>query len=794
GSVETPRGHIRVTSYPGEEKIGSYAILSPQAVLNSEKLACIHPLAEQVLVMTHKGRAGRYKVEPYHGKVIVPEGTAVPVQDFQALSESATIVFNEREFVNRYLHHIAINGGALNTDEEYYKTVKTQDTDSEYVFDIDARKCVKREDAGPLCLTGDLVDPPFHEFAYESLKTRPAAPHKVPTIGVYGVPGSGKSGIIKSAVTKKDLVVSAKKENCAEIIRDVRRMRRMDVAARTVDSVLLNGVKHPVNTLYIDEAFACHAGTLLALIAIVKPKKVVLCGDPKQCGFFNMMCLKVHFNHDICTEVYHKSISRRCTQTVTAIVSTLFYDKRMKTVNPCADKIIIDTTGTTKPHKDDLILTCFRGWVKQLQIDYKNHEIMTAAASQGLTRKGVYAVRYKVNENPLYSQTSEHVNVLLTRTEKRIVWKTLAGDPWIKTLTAKYPGDFTASLDDWQREHDAIMARVLDKPQTADVFQNKVNVCWAKALEPVLATANIVLTRQQWETLHPFKHDRAYSPEMALNFFCTRFFGVDLDSGLFSAPTVALTYRDQHWDNSPGKNMYGLNREVAKELSRRYPCITKAVDTGRVADIRNNTIKDYSPTINVVPLNRRLPHSLIVDHKGQGTTDHSGFLSKMKGKSVLVIGDPISIPGKKVESMGPLPTNTIRCDLDLGIPSHVGKYDIIFVNVRTPYRNHHYQQCEDHAIHHSMLTCKAVHHLNTGGTCVAIGYGLADRATENIITAVARSFRFTRVCQPKNTAENTEVLFVFFGKDNGNHTHDQDRLGVVLDNIYQGSTRYEAGR
>ncbi len=794
GSVETPRRHIRVTSYPGEEMIGSYAVLSPKAVLNSDKLSCIHPLAEQVLIMTHKGRAGRYKVEPYTGKVVVPEGVAVPIQDFQALSESATIVYNEREFVNRYLHHIATNGGALNTDEEYYKVIRSSEAESDYVFDIDQRKCVRKNDAGPLCLVGELVDPPYHEFAYESLKTRPAAPHKVPTIGIYGVPGSGKSGIIKSAVTKKDLVVSAKKENCAEITRDVKRLRKMDITARTVDSVLLNGSKHAVQNLFIDEAFACHAGTLLALIAIVKPKKVVLCGDPKQCGFFNMMCLKVHFNHDICTEVHHKSISRRCTQTVTAVVSTLFYEKRMRTVNPCTQRIIIDTTGSTKPEKDDLILTCFRGWVKQLQIDYKHHEVMTAAASQGLTRKGVYAVRYKVNENPLYAQNSEHVNVLLTRTEKRIVWKTLAGDPWIKTLTANYPGDFTATLDEWQQEHDAIMARVLDAPVSTDVFQNKVNVCWARALEPVLATANITLTRAQWDTIPPFALDRAYSPEMALNFLCTRFFGVDLDSGLFSARTVPLTYKNQHWDNSPGINMYGLNMTVARELARRYPCILKAIETGRMADIRVDAVKEYSPTTNVVPLNRRLPHALVTEHRNYGVADYSGFLAKLKGSTLLVIGDPIHVQGKRVESLGPSPTATYRSSLDLGIPQEIGKYDIVFINVRTEYKYHHYQQCEDHAIHHSMLTCKALNHLNKGGTCVAVGYGMADRATENILTAVARSFRFTRVCQPRNTQENTEVLFVFFHKDNGNHLQDQDRLGIILNNIYQGSSQHEAGR
>nr|AGE98152.1 non-structural polyprotein precursor P1234 [Venezuelan equine encephalitis virus] len=793
GSVETPRGLIKVTSYAGEDKIGSYAVLSPQAVLRSEKLTCIHPLAEQVIVITHSGRKGRYAVEPYHGKVVVPEGQAIPVQDFQALSESATIVYNEREFVNRYLHHIATHGGALNTDEEYYRVVKPSEHEGEYLYDIDKKQCVKKELVSGLGLTGELVDPPFHEFAYESLRTRPAAPYQVPTIGVYGVPGSGKSGIIKSAVTKKDLVVSAKKENCAEIIRDVKKMKGLDVNARTVDSVLLNGCKHPVETLYIDEAFACHAGTLRALIAIIRPKKAVLCGDPKQCGFFNMMCLKVHFNHEICTQVFHKSISRRCTKSVTSVVSTLFYDKRMRTTNPRDSKIEIDTTGSTKPKKDDLILTCFRGWVKQLQIDYKGNEIMTAAASQGLTRKGVYAVRYKVNENPLYAPTSEHVNVLLTRTEDKIVWKTLAGDPWIKTLTAKYPGDFTATMEEWQAEHDAIMRHILEKPDPTDVFQNKANVCWAKALVPVLKTAGIDLTTEQWNTVDYFKEDKAHSAEIVLNQLCVRFFGLDLDSGLFSAPTVPLSIRNNHWDNSPSPNMYGLNHEVVRQLSRRYPQLPRAVTTGRVYDMNTGTLRNYDPRINLVPVNRRLPHALVTQHADHPPSDFSAFVSKLKGRTVLVVGEKMSISGKTVDWLSDTPDSTFRARLDLGIPNELPKYDIVFVNVRTQYRYHHYQQCEDHAIKLSMLTKKACLHLNPGGTCVSIGYGYADRASESIIGAVARQFKFSRVCKPKVSKEETEVLFVFIGFDRKTRTHNPYKLSSTLTNIYTGSRLHEAG-
>nr|QMV47822.1 CHIKV-Ubi-luciferase polyprotein [Cloning vector AGG1221:pCHIKVLuc] len=90
--------------------------------------------------------------------------------------------------------------------------------------------------------------------------------------------------------------------------------------------------------------------------------KVVLCGDPKQCGFFNMMQMKVNYNHNICTQVYHKSISRRCTLPVTAIVSSLHYEGKMRTTNEYNKPIVVDTTGSTKPDPGDLVLTCFRGW------------------------------------------------------------------------------------------------------------------------------------------------------------------------------------------------------------------------------------------------------------------------------------------------------------------------------------------------------------------------------------------------------------------------------------------------
>ncbi|AEJ36230.1 non-structural polyprotein ns123 [Ndumu virus] len=772
GVVETPRRAVRVTAQAGDTMIGEYLLVSPQTVLRSAKLECVHELAEQVKIMTHSGRSGRYPVEGYDGRVLLPAGTALEIPDFQALSESATMVYNEREFVNRKLKHIALHGASLNTDEENYDHVDAEAVDHEYVFDVDKGMCVKRDQTSGLVLVGDLTNPPYHEFAYEGLRIRPSAVHKVPIIGVFGVPGSGKSAIIKSLVNTRDLVTSGKKENCTEIVNDVKKQRNMTIIAKTVDSILLNGCRSRPETLYVDEAFACHAGTLLALISIVKPsKKVVLCGDPKQCGFFNMMQLKVNYNHDICTQVFHKSISRRCTQPITAIVSTLHYGGKMRTTNPCTRPVEIDITGKTKPQKGDLILTCFRGWVKQLEIDYRGHEVMTAAASQGLTRKGVYAVRQKVNMNPLYAEKSEHVNVLLTRTEDRLVWKTSSGDPWISVLTNVPPGNFSATIEEWEAEHNAIVSVLEGAHAPIDVFACKSRVCWAKALQPVLDTAGIQMTADQWsELLPPFKEDQAYSPEVALNAISTRFYGYDLDSGLFSADTVSLRYTENHWDNEPGGKKYGFDHAVARRLEQRHPYLKNKWKLNQQLLVAEGVAQPVSTTCNVVPVNRRLPHPLVLQHEVLQGKPVEDFLMQFVAQDVAVVAPRrVSMPLRKVTWVSDIKYDgDIRCHLDVGLPAVMGMYDLVAVLEDTTYRGHHYLQCEDHALKMHMLAGDAVKHLRPGGTLVVKCYGYADRFSEMVVCALGRKFRRVRACRPPCVNSNTEMYLVFTHFDNRN--------------------------
>ncbi|AFR68768.1 non-structural protein [Eilat virus] len=777
--VETPRGHVRILPQPTDVKVGNYLVISPQAVLRNDKLSRLHPLAEQIKVITHTGRKGRYEVAPYSGKMLLPCGTSVPWPQFCALAESATLVFNEREMIDRKLAYIAQHGPALNTDEEQYKVIKASAADSEYVFDIDRMRCVPTKEANGLVLVGELTQPPYHELAMQGLYTRPAAPYPIETIGVIGTPGSGKSAIIKNTVTTKDLVTSGKKENCKEIETDVLRLRNLVIKSRTVDSVLLNGCTQEVDVLHVDEAFACHAGTLLALIAIVKPRcKVVLYGDPKQCGFFNLMQIKVHFNNpevDVCSQLHYKYISRRCILPVTAIVSSIHYDGKMRTTNTADQRIEIDTTGTSKPKPTDLILTCFRGWVKQLQLEYPRNEVMTAAASQGLTRKRVYAVRYKVNENPLYAFTSEHVNVLLTRTEHTLVWKTLQGDPWIKHLSNVPKGNFSATVDEWHAEHERIMNAIRMPTPEVNAFSCKTNVCWAKALVPVLATAGLKLSGAQWTELFPqFERDEPHSATFALDVLCIKYFGMDLTSGIFAKPTVPLTFHpvsryhpQAHWDNANGEQRYGFDPDIAKALARRFPVFSQAAKGHAISPILGTT-HTLSSRDNYVPVNRIVPHTLKGEYTYVKQDSLASVLSAVQAFSVLVVSsEPIASATKQITWVAPLGTagciHTHR--LPWGFPK-MSLHDAVAVNMETEYRGHHYQQCEDHVAILKTLGKSALANLRPGGTLILRTYGYADRNSENVITALARKFARVTAVRSSNPSSNTEIYLIFRKFDN----------------------------
>ncbi|QEP51829.1 non-structural protein [Comber alphavirus] len=824
--IDTSRGSVKVTGSFGAPCIGDYLLVSPLTVTRTRKLnKLLGPLAEEVMQYVHKGRDGRYSVVSNDLKILVPSGSALKPAHFQALAESATMVYNDYKFVNRHLDYLATQGPALNTDETHYRVIQAAAAVDEYVYSLSSKKCVKKEEATGEVMEGELCSTPYHQFAFEGLSRRPAKTYDVEIIGIYGAPGAGKTAIITSEVSKHDLVTSGKKENCEDIKKLVKSQRSLSITARTVDSVLYGGTRRPVDVLYVDEAYACHAGTLLALVATVKPAtRVVLCGDPKQVGCINMLQMKMNYNIEIGDRVLYKNISRRCTLPLTAIVSTLNYDGKMRTVNPCTKPVIIDTESKYKPKPDALVLTCFRGWVKDLKGKYPANEVMTAAASQGLTRQRVFAERCRVTKNPLYEPNSEHITVLLTRTNEELIWKTLPNDPLIPILTKPPKGDFTATQDEWQREHDAILAVLRDKGSPRlDFGYGKKNTCWAVTSSKVLHAAGVPVTPADFELLFPaFKEDRPHSALAALDTVLEAFYGLDTTSGILSGKGSYMKLEAGHWSSSSRGHEYGLNLAALDGYAVANPRLVSLMRrrSGRQAlNLEKGVLVEFDPTKVQVPMNRHVPHVLVdtsaasapgfaskrlsVDRwdqehqfKTRAAVKFAEMTKTITFNTVLDLGAaPGGVTeycierGKQVTAVSekwdsfPKGATVVTADITVSIPSE-DRFDLVFCDAASGRRYHHYAQCEDHAI---LLTsaCRAgVACTKKGGSFIVKGFGLADRRSEYAIRDTARYFKKFKAVKPVSSrVTNVEVYFVFQGRSRP-EVKNIGPLFCELDRIY----------
>ncbi|CAC87660.1 Nonstructural polyprotein [Sleeping disease virus] len=824
--IDCQRGTVKVITAFGDNTMGEYLVLSPVTVLRTRKLAVLlGPLAEEVMQYVHKGRTGRYAIEKNNLKVLIPTGVSLKTAHFQALTESATLTYNDYLFTCRTLDQLATRGSAKNTDEVYYKLVDAAKAKDEYVYELSSKQCVKKEDATGTVLQGDICNPPYHQFAFEALRKRPAHTHDVHTIGIYGVPGAGKTAIITTEVTTRDLVASGKKENCEDIKRCVLERRGLKIAARTVDSLLYGAYRGAVDTLYVDEAYACHSGTLLALIAAVRPTgKVVLCGDPKQVGCVNQLQMRMHYNHEISDRVLRKNISRRCTHTLTAIVSNLNYEGRMKTTNPCKKPVLIDTTGSTKPDKEALVLTCFRGWVKDLKILYPHNELMTAAASQGLTREKVYAVRCRVTSNPLYEPTSEHITVLLTRTNDELVWKTLPNDPLIPILSKPPKGDYSATMEDWEDEHNGILAALREACVPRMNFAHgKRNTCWAVTSSRVLHEAGVLITPEDFNRIFPaFREDKPHSALAALDAVAALVWGLDTSSGILSGKGSFMRLENSHWSNSNRGYEYGLNLDALEGYEIANPRMIKALKQRRgreCYDIETGKLVPMDPGRVQVPINRVVPHVLVdtsaaakpgflenrlsVDRwdqvhsfKTRAAVKFAELTKRVSYNSVLDLGaarggvtDYCVKKGKTVtcvsEQWDSKPRGAVVITADINGPlNNLGIFDLVFCDAAGPRRYHHYAQCEDHA-RRSTSACKhGVERTAKGGVFIVKAYGMADRRTERAVECTARYFKSVSVEKPVSSRiTNVEVFFKFSGRCRP-HARSIAHLGPQLTDIY----------
>ncbi|KAK3920166.1 Replicase large subunit [Frankliniella fusca] len=118
-----------------------------------------------------------------------------------------------------------------------------------------------------------------------------------PISACQGVPGSGKSHtLIQNVVTKQgeslDFIVVTGREQKQEIEARLEKQRYPSpLPVATCDSVLINHGKYGkfvgCDRLFIDEVFVHHAGKVLILVSILKPKTVHVLGDNKQVIFIN---------------------------------------------------------------------------------------------------------------------------------------------------------------------------------------------------------------------------------------------------------------------------------------------------------------------------------------------------------------------------------------------------------------------------------------------------------------------------------------------------------------------------
>jgi hypothetical protein len=98
--------------------------------------------------------------------------------------------------------------------------------------------------------------------------------------------GAGKTFFITWACRKGDVILTDRRITVGEIVKDVsgRGISPAEVPVCTGSSYLINRDQE-YERLFIDEASMMHWGFIVALIQIIKPKVVILCGDKEQISF-----------------------------------------------------------------------------------------------------------------------------------------------------------------------------------------------------------------------------------------------------------------------------------------------------------------------------------------------------------------------------------------------------------------------------------------------------------------------------------------------------------------------------
>ncbi|QIJ70136.1 polyprotein [Dougjudy virga-like virus] len=257
-----------------------------------------------------------------------------------------------------------------------------------------------------------------------------------PTELVSGVPGCGKTHFILSKVASKDMIVTTTKENCEDIKARLK-IAKSELSAsrvRTIHSILINGCRDKVNTLYIDEALMSHCGEIVLVSHKTQCKNMVLVGDVKQIPYICRVAMfTTHFASvdSICSNTSYLSTSYR----VPRDVARYYHPKypqgfSSRNLRDGTVKWIKVTSYNDLPKLPvNTVLLTFKQSEKALLIRRGYPDTKTIHEFQGKQSQNVWVYREStVLPEPVYS-SAPHILVALTRhTESFRYFTRIAGD------------------------------------------------------------------------------------------------------------------------------------------------------------------------------------------------------------------------------------------------------------------------------------------------------------------------------------------------------------------------------
>lgn len=305
-----------------------------------------------------------------------------------------------------------------------------------YGFDgvrfVNISKCKELEMANKRLLVGVSTELMNSDSLYSGTKKINVLTFLLPKIKfIEGVPGCGKTHYILTHLQPMDLVLFPTREGAKDFRRRYSKMQNDSDATelkqrfKTIHSFLINGSTiSPFKRLIVDESLMLHAGEILFSIAKAEVEEVLLIGDSKQIPYINRtpQCeVKYAEPQRYADEIEYMSISRRCTNTVAALLSPL-YDRGMKSTSNIRSEMELRkfTNLSAVPNVSGTKYLVFKQSEKTEMMKL-GFDVSTVHEYQGKENPDIVVVRTSSKKEDIFNR-EEHCLVAISRHRKTFTY------------------------------------------------------------------------------------------------------------------------------------------------------------------------------------------------------------------------------------------------------------------------------------------------------------------------------------------------------------------------------------